>query len=291
MPIEKSHRRSVSVEQRPGHFQDLSKFARCHTQESMLLGGGDATSPQHAGLVPGHIIHIRDVHDIDDRLRSESRLHNRVMLVIRTNYSSGAPSLTCLTFCQHEKKTFISPHFVARHACVKCAHTGHGTEAANNDISQLRVVVERKDWMSAPPPVVWTFTPEPDVWLNIREIWNVDVELAVAVLGEAEPDSFRTILEQVVDVFSSTVLGVAGRRGSGRRDESEPQVPATRTSSVVITPPEEGGDQVFEFGGQRNIKTYHKKTRREKHWLTGDKEKEVMVEKDEKRPNRRDRKD
>jgi hypothetical protein len=183
----------------------------------MPFGNEEAKSPQSADIEPGDIIRVRDLHDLGNNLSFESRLHNRIFLVIRTNYDSGIPSLTCLGFCQHDAKVnlTVSPQFAASHVRVKCAHTGEGTKTTTEGLSHLKVTLGRPNLTRSSNPSTHV-TPQPDVWLNIREHWNLDAQLGVIVLGQADDESFQEIAEQVVDLFGKTVLGGLVQKGKKR---------------------------------------------------------------------------
>ena len=218
-------------ESQPGHFPDLSKFARCD-RDGVHLEGHDAENARSAALTPGDIIRIRDVD-------SNSRLHNRVMLVIRANTSGSSYSLTCLTFCRHSVRRTIASEFADNHARVICARTGH---VRPDDVSpHLKVFVGRDDL---------GFIPEPEVWLNIREIWNVDLQLAVAVLGEADPRSLTTLLDHVKTVFCNTI---GNNRVTGTPQRGEPGNRRQNEMAVASSPEDNDGPS------ERRTKTYYQR--------------------------------
>ena len=66
-----------------------------------------------------------------------------------------------------------------------------------------------------------------DVWINIREIWNVDLGVRVAVLGQAEHETFAVLLERVKRLFcvslgdADLVSPVRHRSSAGTADRQE----------------------------------------------------------------------
>ena len=206
-------------ESQPGHFPDLSKFARCD-RDGVLLEGNDAQNARSAGLSPGDIIRIRDMDE-------NSRLHNRVMLVIRTNKSGSSYSVTCLSFCRHSMRRTVATDFTDEHARVVCAHSVQ--IGPDDNFPHLKIYIGTDDS---------GFKPQPEVWLNIREIWNVDLELAVAVLGEAEPQSFAALLEKVKEIFCNTI---GDHRPIENPQCGEPQSQQQHDIAVGSPPEDNGG--------------------------------------------------
>ena len=203
---------SIIPESRPGHFPDLAKFAACD-RPNVNLQTIETEEAMGAGLKPGHIIRVQDWSE-------ESRLHNRVMLVIRTNRSDVSMSMTCLSFCRHGPRQ-RSLDFAREHAPVVDGGSGAPPQAAQqNNMVPLRIVVGAEQSPAA------IFQLQPNIWINVREIWNVDYGLRVAVLGDAEERSFEVLLTRVQQIFCST-LGDADRQIQASPRTSNRALPGT----------------------------------------------------------------
>jgi hypothetical protein len=194
---------SIAAETTSGHFADLSKFAVCLTQGASLETGTTIRPASGAGLAAGHIIRLHD--------GEYSRLHNRIMLVIRTDRGGSSNSMACLSFCKHGSEVSWSPGFAREHASVHDARGDGQTQQARSNMAQLKVYAGEGAMESR---------LEPGVWVNIREIWSVDLNVRVAVLGRANKDTFSSLLDKVKELFCATL---------GDRDLAPP--PARRPST------------------------------------------------------------
>ena len=105
--------------------------------------------------------------------------------------------MTWLTFCQHIPRRTINSEFADDHESVLCARRDRGVSDDNASLPCLKGYIGSDE--------AGSFEPAPNDWLNVREIWNVDFRLAVAVLSEAEPESFKIFLKHVQHVFCSTL--------------------------------------------------------------------------------------
>lgn len=94
---------------RPGKFKNIYDFARPCLDDSSIDGSvmDDYETPvtykpiSERSLSVRHITHVKDVN-------TASRVHDRIMLVIRPN-NSGT-SYTCLTFCSHRDDILEDEH-------------------------------------------------------------------------------------------------------------------------------------------------------------------------------------
>lgn len=87
--------RHGSSSSRPGKFTKLSEFARPENKEPSNLNTNQSVNHNPITLDRISVSHVIHIEDSDPT----SRIHDRIMLVIRTNPPS---SVTCLSFCTHE---------------------------------------------------------------------------------------------------------------------------------------------------------------------------------------------
>ena len=131
--------------------------------------------------------------------------------------------------------------FLKEHARVVCARTDDGHAGTGNGLCHLRVYIGPDDL---------GFKPQPEIWLNVREIWNVDLLLAVAVLGKAEPQSFVSFIDKVKQVFCDTI---------GNLDQSPMPVRSMvleqNNEQAVASSPEDDNGQTRRVERRRSNKT------------------------------------
>lgn len=132
-----------------------------------------------ADLKPGWIIYIRD---------PQSRLDERVMLVLR----KSSASFTCLTFCLHWPPASHLDHWQVYASSV----TEPRTE--NQRWARMRVVLQPY----GPEPQL---APQENITINISDLWNVESEVNVAVLGFVKRRSLLEIIEAVKRHFCKSL--------------------------------------------------------------------------------------
>lgn len=150
-----------------------------------------------------HIIHIEDSDPT-------SRIHDRIMLVIRTNPPS---SVTCLSFCRHER-------VIDDEHCLDHAKLATETDSQNE-------ITSKSSSSTTPDAESYYFKlyvsleyggckrrPMENAYINLKELWNIEHAEVVkfAILGKAVPSHWPAALEKIIEVFSSTV-GDLDRRG------------------------------------------------------------------------------
>jgi len=132
-----------------------------------------------AELAPGHIIHIKD-----NSTGYETRIHNRIMLVIKRN----APvSMVCYAFCRHDPP-LASTSDAQTHWLV--CQSGSPPQAENPAGLPLLEVA-----------LYYKLSPESDNTINIRDPWNVEYEVEVAKLGIVPVESYREVRCAINKIF------------------------------------------------------------------------------------------
>lgn len=191
-----------STSSRPGKFASLSEFAIPENQGP--LGSTPNQSVHHDPIILNriyvpHIIHIED----SDK---NSRIHDRIMLVIRTN--SPSSSMTCLSFCKHEN--VIDEEHCLDHAQVTTQTERQiSTELASSyttiEYFKLCISLEFDGYIQKPAK---------GVYINLKELWNIESTEAVkfAILGKVDPDHWPDACQKIIDVFSSSVGDLDRRR-------------------------------------------------------------------------------
>ncbi|KIV83275.1 hypothetical protein PV11_05318 [Exophiala sideris] len=227
-PVTPPHSPQQDVQRKPraGHFKDLSRFmistsTRHREEPQYFLNDLPWKLGHDANLEPGTIIYIRDKSD-------STRICDRVMLVLRENTES---SVTCLSFCWHpdlerrEQKTHVPVK--TEQAATPPTPTTSPSAARSGaivvDPRRLAVEVElhlRKEM----------FSSQRDVYLNCEELWNVEREVDVAVLGQVPLSSFKLVCDVVTRLFSASLKKAI-------EDIESPQSPA---APAVIVPATSG---------------------------------------------------
>jgi hypothetical protein len=127
--------------------------------------------------------------------------------------------MTCLSLCRHQRRQ-TSPEFAQERALVVDGRISVPSQALQDNMVPLRVVISTDQRPDAP------FRLQPHIWINVREVRNVDFGVRVAVLGDAEPQSFAALLHRVKQIFCST-LGDADRQIQASPRTSNRSLPGT----------------------------------------------------------------
>ncbi|KAK5044906.1 hypothetical protein LTR84_010278 [Exophiala bonariae] len=184
---------------RPGKFKDISDLADPTPKDQPTL----ATRSNHPRPEPKPLVyhpiserklsvrHIIHVHDNNHT----SRIHDRIMLVIRHN--SGT-SFTCLTLCTHGDDVVDEDH--------SFDHAKLTTEATH------QASVEQPDgYFRLCISLAWggvERTPKPSAYINMQELWQIEYVEGVkfAILGQASYKHWPTARERIIDIFRKTML-------------------------------------------------------------------------------------
>ncbi len=181
---------------RNGKFPDLAQF--------MVMPDDTPPPPLRFRLAsvvdlrPGWIIYIRD---------QQTRLDQRVMLVLR----ESTAGFTCVTFCLHWPPASPNDHWKV------CSSTAPENRGESRRWNWLRVVL--RPYGREP-----RLAPRDDITVNISDLWNVENEVNVAVLGYVRERSMLKVVEAVKHHFRES-LNQAMRdmeldNSSGRRRRS-----------------------------------------------------------------------
>jgi len=178
---------------KPGHFDELSKFMTSHN-ESERRGGEQAMnrlleweSGHDANLDPGTIIWIRDK-------LPDTRINGRVMVVVRLNYPG---SITCLSFCSHSdlgRETLQKSHAFVVGRGQSNLHPPHSSQHTHANTTRHGLLFNLEVDLHLPKG--HRFAPRRDITINCQEIWNVDCEVGIAVLGKVERASLRVLVKE-----------------------------------------------------------------------------------------------
>jgi len=205
--------RHGSSSSRPGKFTKLSEFARPENQEPSNLNTNQSVNHNPITLDRISVSHIIHIEDRDPN----SRIHDRIMLVIRTNPPS---SVTCLSFCRHER--VIDDEHCLDHAKLttetdsqsKIASTSSSSTTldAESDYFKLCVSLEYGGCKRRPME---------NAYINLKELWNIEYaeDVKFAILGKAVPSHWPDAREKIIQIFSSTV-GDLDRRQSRTSEAS-----------------------------------------------------------------------
>jgi hypothetical protein len=195
--------------ERPGKFPDLSKF--------MVIDKGCQLKylpGTQAPVDPGHIVYIKDTS------REDSRINDRVMLVL---FHNRPFTYTCLSFCCHSDFSGETLH--NSHALVftdqdqQAAPQPSQTQQSNASLP----CIEIKLHLNTTP-----FSLRPDIYLNLREHWNVEQEVQLVVLGRVEQNSYyEKLVPEIKRLFCQSLDGSDIVRDSGNPPVSNRQESAS----------------------------------------------------------------
>ena len=216
----------VSTPSKPGKFERITEFAIPEDQESASITTDDSVDHYPIDSIQidhPHIIHIEDIN-------TNSRIHNRIMLVTRTNRLS----LTCLNFCAHHENVVASKH-CQDHAKLTTEAPLPGESGTGPDgYIKLRVSLEFNGFKQQPAK---------GVYLNLEEVWNVETSGGVkfAILGQATAEEYYAETRQkIIDVYAST-LG-----SDPNEDKRRSMISTVSAPAVLETGIEENREQEEE---------------------------------------------
>ncbi|KIW98523.1 uncharacterized protein Z519_00184 [Cladophialophora bantiana CBS 173.52] len=185
---------------RPNHFHDLGDFIEgtdaSNPSRDLTLGWA---SGHEERLTPGTIIYIRDN-------LANSRINDTVMLVLRRSTDTQS-SLTCLSFCAHHGRK-LSSLYKTHRLVVPPAQPARTVTPSPRQ--QGPVIANTRDGglnLRGVEVELYTngFRPKPELTLNCEELWNVEREVDVAVIGEVTAPSFREVVAHVKKLFCDSL--------------------------------------------------------------------------------------
>jgi hypothetical protein len=195
-----------SSNERPGKFPELSEFMTIEGYEPKDVPGTQAP------VDPGHIIYIRDTSAKD------TRINNRVMLIL---FHNRPFSYTCLSFC-------CDPDFSGEtlHNSHALVYTDQGQQTAlqpaqaqqpNTRLPRLEIHLRHNNT---------PFSLKPDIYLNLREHWNIEQEVRLVILGRVERNSYKELVSEIKHLFHESITSA-----DILRDSENPRVPNRRESA------------------------------------------------------------
>lgn len=191
--------RRDSDSRRPGKFKKISDFADPKPKKDGTHAT-ESNQPQHQqkqleyhpiserSLSVRHIIHIQDVN-------STSRIHDRIMLVIRRN--SGT-SFTCLTFCTHGDDVVHEEHCFD-HAKLS---TGANCQSSAEGLDGYFRLCISLSWEGQERE------PKQSAYINLQELWHIESVEGVkfAILGQARVEYWPIARTKIIDIFRMTMM-------------------------------------------------------------------------------------
>jgi hypothetical protein len=217
-----------SSNERPGKFPDLSEFMTIDKGYQLK----DLPGTQ-APVDPGHIVYIKDTSAKD------TRINDRVMLVLFHNQPF---SYTCLSFCCHSDFSGETLH--NSHALV---FTDQGQQTApqpaqaqqpNIDLPRLEINLHHNNT---------PFSLQPDIYLNLREHWNIEQEVRLVILGRVEGNSYKRLVPEIEGLFYRSLAGA-----DIVRDRGNPPAPNGQESAGLERKNSNRKDKVYVATGRKS---------------------------------------
>jgi hypothetical protein len=268
--------RRDSDSRRPGKFKNISDFADpkpkndgTHATES------NQPQPQNQqkqleyhpissrSLSVRHIIHIQDVNPT-------SRIHDRIMLVIRRN--SGT-SFTCLTFCTHGDDVVHEEHCFDH---AKLSTEANSQSSAEGLDGYFRLCISLS-WEGQERE------PNENAYINLQELWQIESVEGVrfAILGQARVEDWPIARSKIIDVFGMTMLPVDRSLSTGSSHPTEvgsvlsdsgSNVKGTpRSPAVTYEPRDRKRYNEGDIGSHDQVDGVYKRTTRTKQGFFGSK--------------------
>ncbi|KAJ9654998.1 hypothetical protein H2198_006043 [Neophaeococcomyces mojaviensis] len=197
---------SGNVNRREGKFESLMAFVNADEQKVVELA--DYRPATEADLRPGSIIHVWDKNG------SETRLHNRILLV----KARHPLSMICFSFCKH-KFQLSSKHDRQVHWRVVKAGAAQ-TDEHPAKLTSLEVSLHNG------------LAPQDNITINLRDPWNVEYNVSVATLGEVSDSAWQGVRDQINHIFVLDQLSDATNNdrkpmsAAMKRERSREEAPA-----------------------------------------------------------------
>lgn len=176
-------RRPEQTSRKPGKFHALQDFITF--DDDSPLHRTSYRLAHELDLQPGHIFHVGD--------STSSRIDKRVMLMIKAHCHSN---ITCIAFCAHTDESDFVPG-IHRQAQQYTADPNrvevhqHGLRRQTHE-GIVELSLPRASRLSE------------GITVNIHEMWNVEREVQVKVLGRVS--NWPNVRAQVLDAFASDLL-------------------------------------------------------------------------------------
>ncbi|KAK4904821.1 hypothetical protein LTR66_017863, partial [Elasticomyces elasticus] len=164
--------------ERPGKFGDINCFIDLDDEalDEKYRRQFKYKPASQVGPCPGMIIYV------DDKKREDSRIDQRVMLIFRV-YTGG--KMQCVSFCLHDPP-FFTPEEQDTHLQVVSCQPAATSELATIEASLL--LGKAKLGLC------------PDISINLQEIWFVDYDVRVAVLGKLTTAGWLTAWSKIKEL-------------------------------------------------------------------------------------------
>ena len=208
-----------SSNERPGKFPDLSEFMTIDKEYQPKYVPGT-----QAPVDSGHVIYIKDISARD------TRINDRVMLVLFHNQPF---SFTCLSFCCHSD--FSGETLCNSHAFV-CTDQGQQTapqpaqaQQSNTRLPHLKINLRHN---------TTPFSLQPNIYLNLREHWNIEREVQLLILGQAEGNSYKRLVPEIERLFCGSLAAAV-------RDSGTPPAPNEQKSAGLERKNSNRKDKVY----------------------------------------------
>ncbi len=186
-------------EERPGYFPDIGAFLKYSDLSNADLSFEPTwRNGRQAMVAPRTIIYVRD-------MSTSTRLNDRVMLVLRKTIDTGF-TLTCLSFCKHTDLRIQRLSKTHRQVKSSTQATRISTAPARTQVPIVNNGQETGTKLQSVEVDLFhgrniALSPQDDITLNCEELWNVELNVAIAVLGEVTPSSFKDVVGHVKQLF------------------------------------------------------------------------------------------
>lgn len=208
---------------RPEYFVDIGHFLETNNANNLHLRW---TPGYRARVTPRTIIYIKD--DPPD-----TRISDRVMLVLCKNKDTES-SVTCLPFCRHfdvKPETLHKTHRIVKEADPQSMGEATSPTSRGPVVTNTRPSASKSRFVEVDLSNCHVGSgPQPGLTLNCEEIWNVELNVNVAILGEVPASSFKEVVEDAKALFCTSLDQAA-------KDDEDPSAAyhsPTRTSTTPI---------------------------------------------------------
>lgn len=200
-------------------------------------------------------LYLRDIVHIREEEQQDSRINNRVMLVLRKTDDS----FTCLQFCRHPEATFTGKY----HSPVTTSQVQAGASARTSSEALPAVQITLLDWNDT------AHEPQQHIFLDLRGTWNVETagRITFAKLGYINVDCWEDVRIRAAQIFAKslkvpwppstndsqssrqpvvTIVQDVGSAPAGQRVRFPDEGPASATQATVQPAEPNRGEQRTE---------------------------------------------
>lgn len=214
-----SHNRtnsSTNSKTRPGKFESLDNFA---VPSTLTNGSSTCKLPDYKDISAlsifkrGQIIHIKDRQLEGDTCVHESRIHDRIVLIL----SYDLQAARCLPFCYHEDESHVNGYHAnvvastlpllepqATNLSVEPASPPEPGRGCRPSISESATQAD-DSLFQASVNLKWArehYRPKPTTYLNMSEIWRIEFTgVEFAILGAIDDSCWRELRLRVAKDF------------------------------------------------------------------------------------------